>query len=328
MMMLGHNRLRACLMASLTIIVAALLSSLPTVSASQECLQIREEYDLRSLARNDNVFLIVYDDETAHVQKNICNKLRLHDISGKKIGPNGSATVFAHLEVTATTRNFASTLNVGQFPSFLFISAGIDDTSKYSDHATIYKQDSDVLDTAAFSDFARKHVGFSPLGNDVFTIIFFDSVASRFVSYGNASGLNRLKQKGLVLLVKFATLVGYKEPFKSIGKLYNRAFAMSLEYGIEYSSRHVVRMEHNLQSGNLTPAEYHELQQKIAILKSFSQPKTLTAEDDKKIYTHVALHIGLIVAALILILLPADRNSEEDEEPFDTPVIAKVIDDK
>ncbi|KAK1744980.1 hypothetical protein QTG54_004271 [Skeletonema marinoi] len=199
MMMLGHNRLRACLMASLTIIVAALLSSLPTVSASQECLQIREEYDLRSLARNDNVFLIVYDDETAHVQKNICNKLRLHDISGKKIGPNGSATVFAHLEVTATTRNFASTLNVGQFPSFLFISAGIDDTSKYSDHTTIYKQDSDVLDTASFSDFARKHVGFSPLGNDVFTIIFFDSVASRFVSYGNASGLNRLKQKGLVL---------------------------------------------------------------------------------------------------------------------------------
>ena len=313
-------------MASLAIIIAALLSS---VSAKQECVQIREEYDLRNLARNDNVFLMVSDDETAHVPKDICNKLGQHAISGKKISPNGSTTVFAHLEVSADNRNFvATTLNVGQFPSFHFISAGMDDASIYSDHTTAYKQDSDVLDTASFSDFSRKHVGFSPLGNDVFTIVFFDSIASRFVSYGNTSGINRLKQKGLVLLVKFATLVGYKEPFKSIGKLYNRAFAMSLQYGIEYSSRNVMRMERSFQSGNLTPSEYHELQQKIAILKSFSQPKTLTAEDDKKIYTHIALHIGLIVAALILIFLPAEGKSEADEEPFDTPVIAKVIDDK
>ena len=328
MMLVGHNRLRACLVASLAIIVAALLSSLPTVSASQECLHIKEEYDLRKLATQDNVLLIVYDDETASVPEEICNKLGQHAITEKKIGPNGSATVFATLEVTAANQNFATTLNVSQLPSFLFISAGMDDTSMYSDHITVYNQQSDKLDPAAFSDFARKHVGFSPLGNDVFTIIFFDSVASRFVSYGNASGLNRLKQKGLALIVKIATLVGYKEPFKSIGKLYNRAFSMSLQHGMEYSSRHVVRMEKNIQSDNLTPGEYYELQQKIAILKSFSQPKILTAEDDKKIFTHVALHIGLIVAALILIFLPAEDKSEEEEKPFDTPVVAKVIDDK
>mmetsp|Transcript_16867 Transcript_16867/g.27709 ORF Transcript_16867/g.27709 Transcript_16867/m.27709 type:complete len:328 (-) Transcript_16867:2685-3668(-) len=327
--MLGHNRLRACLTASLAIIVAALLSSLPAVvSASQECLQIKEEYDLRNLARNDNVLLIVYDDESASVPEDICSNLSQHALTEKKIGPNGSATLFATLEVTAANQNFATTLNVGRLPSFLFISAGMDDASMYSDHITVYEQESGKIDPVAFSDFTRKHVGFSPLGNDVFTIIFFDSVASRFISYGNASGLNRLKQKGLALIVKIATLVGYKEPFKSIGKLYNRAFAMSLQHGVEYSSRHVARMENNLQSGNLTPGEYHELQQKIAILKSFSHPKVLTAEDDKKIYTHVALHIGLIVAALILIFLPAEGKSEEDEEPFDTPVVAKVVDDK
>ena len=328
-MMLGHNRLRACLVASLAIIVAALLSSLPTVSARQECFQIKQEYELRNLARTDNVLLIVYDDESASVPEDICNHLGQHAITEKKISPNGSATVFATLEVSAANQSFATTLNVSRFPSFLFISAGMDDASMYSDHITVYKQESgSKIDPIAFSDFTRKHVGFSPLGNDVFTIIFFDSVASRFISYGNASGLNRLKQKGLALIVKVATLVGYKEPFKSIGKLYNRAFAMSLQFGVEYPSRHVVRMENNLQSGNLTPGEYHELQQKIAILKSFSQPKILTAEDNKKIYTHVALHIGLIVAALILIFLPAEDKSEEDEKPFDTPVVAKVIDDK
>ena len=109
-------RLRACLMASLAIIIAALLS---TVSAKQECVQIREEHELRHLARNDNVFLMVSDDETAHVPKDICNKLGQHAISGKKISPNGSTTVFAHLEASADNRNFVATaLNVGQFPSF------------------------------------------------------------------------------------------------------------------------------------------------------------------------------------------------------------------
>ena len=332
-MMIGrHNRLRACLVTSLAIIVAALLS---TVSASQECVQITDDYDLRSLARNDNVLLIVYDDKNSRVRKNICNKIAT---SEKKESPNGRKTEFAYLLVTdGPTRIFANTLNVDDhFPSFLFIPAGMDSTSKYSDHVSIfredkYKQNIDALDTVTpkFSDFMNKHVGHSSLwNNDVFTIIFFDSVASRFVSYGNASGLNRLNQKGLALLVKVATLVGYKEPFRSIGKLYNRAFAMSLEHGMDYNRLHVARMEQTIQSGDLTSEENHQLQQKIAILKSFSQPKKLTAEDERKIFFHVALHIGLLVAALILIFLPGDSKYEEDEAVNAVPIIAKVVDEK
>ena len=137
-----------------------------------------------------------------------------------------------------------------------------------------------------------------------------------------------MNQKGLALLVKVATLVGYKEPFRSIGKLYNRAFAMSLEHGMDYNRLHVARMEQTIQSGDLTSEENHQLQQKIAILKSFSQPKKLTVEDERKIFFHVALHIGLLVAALILIFLPGDSKYEEDEAVNAVPIIAKVVDEK
>ena len=318
--MFRHNRLRALAVASLTIILVTLFSSLPRVSAGNlECFDVSKDVDLLRMASNDNVFLMVSDEDTAHVSNKICERLRQYDAM-KKISPNGSNTVFVKLGVTdATTRMFSDTLNIDHFPSFLFISAGIEDLSKNSDHITSFKHDSE----SALNDFMRDNIGFSPLGGDVFTIIFFDSIASRFVSYGNTSGLDRLKQKGLALLVKFATLIGYKEPFKRIGKLYNRAFAMSLEHGMEYSTRHVARMEKTLQSGNLSPGEHHEVLQKIAILKSFSQPKTLTAEDNKKIYTHVALHIGLIFAALVLICLPA-----EEKVVNDVPVIAKFVDEK
>lgn len=316
-------------------IIAVFLS--PTVSANQKCLQIREDYDLHSLTRKDNVLLIVYDGETRNTPFLFCDKL-LENPTPQKISVNGRATVFAHLEVTATTRSFANTLNVDHFPSFLFIPFGVHDSSKYSDHIAIFKQHTDELDTTAFSDFMVKYVGFSPLGNHVFTIRLLHNFAALFASYGNASGLNRLKQKGLVLFVKIVTVTGiWKEPNINYGEVYYRAFAMSLEHGVDCCRLELDRIEQTLQAGHLGPGEYHQLLQKRTILQAFSQPVS-EAELKGFIYSVLLFSVGftwLFLMAIGYVPLPAlegdeseDDESEEDEAINDVPVIAKVVDDK
>eukprot|EP01082_Thalassiosira_pseudonana_P000713 g1464.t1 g1464 contig10:2148186-2148998(-) len=226
-------------------------------------------------------------------------------------------------------RNFArSSLGAKEYPAFLFVTGGMDGSSKYASHITPYVGE-DVLDLAQVEKFIAKQTGFY-LGNDVYNIVFFDSIATKFMSYGDASGIDRLKQKGLALLVRFSTLFSYREPFSSIGKLYNRAFALSLEKGMGYCGEQLKNMEKKIEANknNVSPAKLHELQQKMAILRSFAEPRELNPEDERQIYIHVFLHIGLIVATLLLFILPSDMGGNDEEEAINAiPVIAKVVED-
>lgn len=255
--------------------------------------------------------------------------------------------VFATLEVTDGsedadgiwqdgTRGFAKgSLGAKEYPAFLFVSKGMDGKSKYASHVTHYKGSTDSLDLADVETFIEKKVGFK-IGNDIYNIIFFDSIASRFVSYGDATGLDYYKQKGLALLIRMSTLFSYKEPFASIGKLYNRAFAMSFEHGIDYPRVQMEKLQKKLDKAkSLSTDKNHEFQQKIAVLKAFAEPKELTSEDDKNIFIHAALHLGLIVATLLLIFMPGDGDAEEETDVKDgeevinaKPVEAKSVDEK
>mmetsp|Transcript_11525 Transcript_11525/g.24332 ORF Transcript_11525/g.24332 Transcript_11525/m.24332 type:complete len:118 (-) Transcript_11525:239-592(-) len=83
---------------------------------------------------------------------------------------------------------------------------------------------------------------------------------------------------------------------------------------------------------NVSKSKLHELQQKMAILKSFSEPRELSDEDVRQIYTHSLLHVGLIVATILLFILPGDSEQsaekvEEGEVINAIPVVAKIVDD-
>ncbi|KAL7552597.1 hypothetical protein ACHAWF_015833 [Thalassiosira exigua] len=343
-----RRRYRACIIAVVAAIAIFLAVSAPTASASgvqNKCIQVNEDYDLRNAARDSNVFVIVHEPDNKEARENICNKLegtpvsRINDASKK-----GKDTVFAYMEIKESkedydgvwqegNRNFATTsLGVKSFPSFLYVSKGMDRTSKFSNHITHYKSKGE-LDLADVTKFIEKMAGFR-IGNDVYNIIFFDSVASRFVSYGDATGMDRYKQRLLALLVRFSTLFSFKEPFTSIGKLYNRAFAMSFENGMDYSVKQVEKLQKKLDSNqnNLSQDKIHEFQQKKAILISFSEPKELTAEDDKQIFIHIALHLGLIIATILIFIVPSDEPDEAGEEDGEEvinaqPVVAKVVEE-
>ena len=227
---------------------------------------------------------------------------------------------------------FASSLGVKTFPAFAFLTGGMDGTSKYSNHITHFTgsvtSDSNYL--MEVEKFLQKHVGYR-LGNDVYNIIFFDSIASKFTSYGDCSGINRLKQKGLALLVKFSTMFSYKEPFSSIGKLYNKAFDMSLQNGMGYASSQIGRIERMMESngGDLTSDKVHEMNQKRAVLKSFAEPRELSSEDERQILIHILLHCGLLLATVLLFVLPSDVVEEEEGEAVnEVPVIARVVEEE
>jgi hypothetical protein len=205
----------------------------------------------------------------------------------------------------------------------------MDKTSKYSSHVTHYKGSSDILDMSDLYNFMEKKLGFR-IGNDVFNIIFFDTIAAQFVSYGDATGLDRIKQRILALYVRTATLFSYKEPFSSIGKLYNRAFAMSFEHGVDYCGKQMKKLEKKLEStkGKISEDKVHEFQQKIAILKAFAEPKELTSDDHKQLFIHAILHLGLIIASILFIFVPNgdEKPAEKEGEAInDVPVIAKVV---
>lgn len=202
---------------------------------------------------------------------------------------------------------------------------------------TYYNTDSSVDDIPSIEKFIQSHVGYH-LGNDVYNIIFFDSIASKFVSYGDCSGINRLKQKALALLVKFSTLFSYKEPFSSIGKLYNKAFDMSLKNGVGYANSQIIRIDRVLSgdtgsNNNLTPDSIHQMNQKKAILKSFAEPRVLSWEDERQILIHIFLHVGLVVATILLAVLPSETTNEEGEGEEgeavnEVPVIARVVEEE
>ncbi len=342
------NHLRTFVVASLALIVVSLFASFPAASArpDKRCIEVKEDYDLRNAARDANVFLIVHESDNKDAKEHICKKLeatpdqRLTDAADK-----GKGVVFAYLEIKDGhedyegewhdgNRNFVKTsLGLKTFPSFLYLSKGMDGFSKYASHLSHYKGSADTLDLSDVEKFIEKKVGYR-LGNDVYNIIFFDTLASRFVSYGDATGMDRYKQRLLQLLVRFSTLFSFKEPFSSIGKLYNRAFAMSFEHGVEYCEKQVKKLEKKMESNRSSISEdkVHEIQQKIAILKSFAAPKELTPDDDKQIFIHGMLHLGLILATILLFIVPADESegggdSKKDQEEVINaePVIAKPV---
>ena len=71
--------------------------------------------------------------------------------------------------------------------------------------------------------------------------------------------------------------------------------------------------------------------QKRAVLKAFVEPRELSNDDNRQIAIHVLLHLGLIVATVLLFVLPSDSGKEEEggEQPAnEVPVIAKFVEDE
>ena len=262
------------------------LSILVSATQTKTCMEVKEDYDLRNSARDNNVMLIVTESDNKEEREKLCKKLELTPDERLK-----GDTVFAYLEITdgkedyegvwqEGNRNFVkNSLGLKSYPSFVYLKSGMDGFSKYSDHITPYTGSTDSLDMSDVEKFIEKKVGFR-LGNDVYNIVFFDTLASRFVSYGDATGIDLFKQRLLQGLVRVSTLFSWKEPFRTIGNLYNRAFTMSFEHGVDYAEKQVTKLQKRLENNKntITADKSHEFQQKIAILKSFSEPKELTAE--------------------------------------------------
>ena len=261
------------------------------VSATQTktCMEVKEDYDLRNSARDNNVMLIVTESDNKEEREKLCKKLEA--TPDERLKSKGGGTVFAYLEITdgkedyegvwqEGNRNFVkNSLGLKSHPSFVYLKSGMDGFSKYSDHIAPYTGSTDSLDMSDVEKFIEKKVGFR-LGNDVYNIVFFDTLASRFVSYGDTTGIDLFKQRLLQGLVRVSTLFSWKEPFRTIGNLYNRAFTMSFDHGVDYAEKQVAKLQKRLENNKnaITADKSHEFQQKIAILKSFSEPKELTAE--------------------------------------------------
>lgn len=327
-------RLRGLLTASLAAVAATLVASAPVASAAaayevgaRTCVSLDDDYDLRNAARDADVLLAVHEPDAKEDREALCTRLgttpkdRVAEATGK-----GKGAVFAYLELDDDNRKFArNTLGVKESSAFLHVRKGMDRSSKFSDFVTHY-QATDSLDPGELNKFVESKVGFR-LGNDVYNVHFFDAVASRFVSYGDATGLDHVKQRLLALLVKLSTLFSWKEPFATLGKLYNRAFALSFANGMDYSEKQIKKLEKKLKT-IMDDDKKHEVNQKIAILKSFAEPTEVTPEDDRKIFISAALHLGLLFLTLLLFFIPSGEEEVEEnkEEAINAePIISKSV---
>lgn len=328
-----RQHFRTFILAALAAIAVSLVASAPAASATTDraCVELNEDYDLRNAARNSNVFLVVHESDDKDAREHICRKVEATPESRFADG-----AVFAYMQLKdgredddgvwhEGNRQFVkTTLGVKSFPSFLFVSKGMDGSSKYSSHVTHYKGSADTPDLADVELFIEKKVGFL-IGNDVYTIRFFDNLAARFVSYGDASGIDYFKQRLIQAHVRFSTLLSFKEPFTTLGQLYNRAFSMSFEHGMDYCDKQVKKLEKKLEANKSKASgdKLHEMQQKIAILKAFSEPKELTPEEDRQIFFQAMIHLGLLIATIALFVIPA----EEEAVNADDPITATPVDD-
>jgi hypothetical protein len=108
---------------------------------------------------------------------------------------------------------------------------------------------------------------------------------------------------------------------KSLSDYYVKICFKVLEQGVKYPSKQVQRLERMLeQDGDqIAPLQKEEMQQKIYILKKFTEPMEIRKEEVHKFLLTTAMNGTLLAAILVLLpmLLLSDNTNESSKQEKD-----------
>jgi hypothetical protein len=207
-------------------------------------------------------------------------------------------------------------------PAYLLIRKG----NLSLDKALLFVGESKTAD--AVSEFLSQQLSMQKIGSFVYSIGTLDFIAAN-VMHAEQSG--SWQATFWAYMSKMVRLLQYpmggdrsRAPTihgKSLSDYYVKICFKVLEQGVKYPSKQVQRLERMLeQDGDqIAPLQKEEMQQKIYILKKFTEPMEIRKEEVHKFLLTTAMNGTLLAAILVLLpmLLLSDNTNESSKQEKD-----------
>jgi hypothetical protein len=319
-------------------------SSISATAAEKECIEIKSKAELVAQVETSNVLLVLLkkDDPLEDKDyKELCERFQATPVErvrelviAKLTNPNlgqklkSRATPITrraetrlldkmkHLVFRQKTTNKKDDVSVAEY---LLIRKG----NLSLDKALLFVGESKTAD--AVSEFLSQQLSMQKIGSFVYSIGTLDFIAANVI-HAEQSGSRQATfwayMSKMVRLLQYPmggdrsrapTIHG-----KSLSDYYVKICFKVLEQGVKYPSKQVQRLERMLeQDGDqIAPLQKEEMQQKIYILKKFTEPMEIRKQEVHKFLLTTAMNGTLLAAILVLLpmLLFSDNTNESSKQ--------------
>jgi hypothetical protein len=341
MMIMRRGR---CLLSILLFLLSLSGSSISATAAEKECIEIKSKAELVTQVETSNVLLVLLkkDDPLEDKDyKELCERFQATPVErvrelviAKLTNPNlgqklkSRATPITrraetrlldkmkHLVFRQKTTNKKDDVSVAEY---LLIRKG----NLSLDKALLFVGESKTAD--AVSEFLSQQLSMQKIGSFVYSIGTLDFIAANVI-HAEQSGSRQATfwayMSKMVRLLQYPmggdrsrapTIHG-----KSLSDYYVKICFKVLEQGVKYPSKQVQRLERMLeQDGDqIAPLQKEEMQQKIYILKKFTEPMEIRKQEVHKFLLTTAMNGTLLAAILVLLpmLLFSDNTNESSKQ--------------
>ena len=157
------------------------------------------------------------------------------------------------------------------------------------------------------------------IGSFVYSLGMMDTLASKFVSAKDSESaafrdIQRqvilYSSKILGLMVKFRA----DSDLKMVADLYIKAFSKSLESD-DYAQKQTDRIKKLMEKDNsMSNAKREQMSQKLHVLSKFTDPKELTAAENRSLLINIGMNVALFIAFIVTLLQMIFGSPEEEKK--------------
>jgi hypothetical protein len=318
-------------------------SSISATAAEKECIEIKSKAELVAQVETSNVLLVLLKKDDPLEEKDykeLCERFQATPVErvrelviAKLTNPNlgqklkSRATPITRRAETGLLNKmkhliFRQKTTVDDdvsVPAYLLIRKG----NLSLDKALLFVGESKTAD--AVSEFLSQQLSMQKIGSFVYSIGTLDFIAANVI-HAEQSGSRQATfwayMSKMVRLLQYPmggdrsrapTIHG-----KSLSDYYVKICFKVLEQGVKYPSKQVQRLERMLeQDGDqIAPLQKEEMQQKIYILKKFTEPMEIRKQEVHKFLLTTAMNGTLLAAILVLLpmLLFSDNTNESSKQ--------------
>jgi hypothetical protein len=321
-------------------------SSISATAAEKECIEIKSKAELVAQVETSNVLLVLLKKDDPLEEKDykeLCERFQATPVErvrelviAKLTNPNlgqklkSRATPITRRAETGLLNKmkhliFRQKTTVDDdvsVPAYLLIRKG----NLSLDKALLFVGESKTAD--AVSEFLSQQLSMQKIGSFVYSIGTLDFIAANVI---HAEQSGSWQATFWAYMSKMVRLLQYpmggdrsRAPTihgKSLSDYYVKICFKVLEQGVKYPSKQVQRLERMLeQDGDqIAPLQKEEMQQKIYILKKFTEPMEIRKEEVHKFLLTTAMNGTLLAAILVLLpmLLLSDNTNESSKQEKD-----------
>mmetsp|Transcript_5740 Transcript_5740/g.16162 ORF Transcript_5740/g.16162 Transcript_5740/m.16162 type:complete len:337 (-) Transcript_5740:151-1161(-) len=157
------------------------------------------------------------------------------------------------------------------------------------------------------------------IGSFVYSLGMMDTLASKFVSAKDSeSAAFRDIQRQFILysskILGFMVKFRADSDLKMVADLYVKAFGKSMESD-DYAQKQTDRIKKLMEKdNNMSNAKREQMSQKLHVLSKFTEPKELTAAENRSLLINIGMNVALFIAFIVTLLQMIFGSPEEEKK--------------